>query len=93
MLIPDKISAYIIKRASGNWQIENDHKKYFQKIIVVPSIAESENLPALIKSLEQNDELELLNTLLLIVVNNSISSTEEVKNDNQKTIDYLKRNG
>ncbi|MFZ1518583.1 MAG: glycosyltransferase family A protein [Ignavibacteriaceae bacterium] len=90
MLIPDKISAYINKRASGNWQIENDYKKYFQKIIVVPSIAESKNLPALINSLEQNDELELLNTLLLIVVNNSISSSEEVKNDNKKTIDYLK---
>ncbi|MBE0538606.1 MAG: glycosyltransferase [Ignavibacterium sp.] len=90
MLIPDKISAYLNKRASDTWSIENDHKKYFQKIIVVPSIAESDNLPALIKSLEQNDELELLNTLLLIVVNNSFSSTEEVKNDNQKTIDYLK---
>ena len=56
----------------------------------MPSIAESENLPTLINSLEQNDELELLNTLLIVVVNNSISSTEEVKNDNQKTIQYLK---
>jgi len=90
MHIPDKISAYINKRASNTWLIENDYKKYFQKIIVVPSIAESENLPALINSLEQNDELELLNTLLIVVVNNSISSTEEVKNDNQKTIDYIK---
>ena len=90
MHIPDKISAYINKRASNTWQIENDYKKYFQKIIVVPSIAESENLPTFINSLEQNDELELLNTLLLIVVNNSISSTEEVKNDNQKTLDYLR---
>ncbi len=90
MLIPDKIFAYLNKRASSNWQLENDYKKYFQKIIVVPSIAESENLPVLISSLEQNDELELLNTLLIVVVNNSFSSTEEVKNDNQKTIDYLK---
>jgi hypothetical protein len=91
MLIPDKISAYLNKRASSNWVIENDYKKYFQKIIVVPSIAESDNLTALIKSLEQNDELELLNTLLLIVVNNSISSTEEVKKDNQITLDFLKK--
>jgi hypothetical protein len=90
MLIPDKISAYLNKRASSNWVIENDYKKYFQKIIVVPSIAESDNLPALIKSLEQNDELELLNTLLIIVVNNSVSSSGEVKNDNQKTIENLK---
>ena len=90
MIIPDKIAAYINKRASDIWHIENDHKKYFQKIIVVPSIAESENLPIFINSLEQNDELELLNTLLLIVVNNSVSSTDEVKIDNQNTLDYLR---
>ncbi len=90
MLIPDKITAYINKRTSDIWKIENDYPKYFQKIIIVPSIAESKHLPVLINSLEQNDELELLNTLLLIVVNNTVSSTEEVKNDNQKTIDYLK---
>ena len=90
MIIPDKINAYLNKRSSATWQIENDHQKYFQKIVVVPSIAELDNLPHLILSLEQNDELELLNTLLLIVVNHSISSTEEVKNDNQRTLDYLR---
>jgi len=90
MLIPDKISSYIKKRTSDIWIIENDPPKYFQKIIVVPSIAESNNLPELIKSLEQNDELELLNTLLLIIVNNSISSTDEVKADNKKTLEYLR---
>ena len=90
MLIPDKISAYINKRTSDIWEIQNDHRKYFQKIIVVPSIAESKSLPTLINSFEQNDGLELLNTLLLIVVNNSISSSEEVKIDNQVTLDYLR---
>lgn len=89
MLIPDKISAYINKRTSDIWKIENDPPKYFQKIIVVPAIAELNNLPEFIKSLEQNDELELLNTLLLIVVNNSISSTDEVKEDNKKILEYL----
>lgn len=90
MLIPDKINTYLNKRASSIWKIENDYPKYFQKIIVVPSIAESQNLPALIKSLEQNDELELLNTLLLIVVNNSLSSPDEIKEDNLKTLEYLR---
>ena len=91
MLIPDKISAYLDKRASNIWNIENDYKKYFQYIIVVPAIAESSNLPKLIKSLEKNDKLELHNTLLLIVVNNSISSSEEVKKENQKTLSYLRK--
>ena len=90
MVIPDKICAYLNRRVSDIWQIENDHKRYFHLIIVVPSIAESNNLPNLIHSLEQNVELELLNTLLLIVVNNSVSSSEEVKSDNQKTIENLK---
>ena len=91
MLIPDKISAYLNKRASNIWHIENDIRKYFQYIIVVPSIAESSNLPKLIKSLERNDKLELHNTLLLIVVNNSTLSSEEVKIDNQKTLAYLRK--
>ena len=91
MLIPDKISAYLNKRASSIWYIENDYKKYFQYIIVVPAIAESSHLPKLIKSLEKNDKLELHNTLLLIVVNNSVSSSEEVKKENQKTLSYLRK--
>jgi glycosyltransferase involved in cell wall biosynthesis len=91
MLIPDKISAYLYKRASNIWHIENDIRKYFQYIIVVPAIAESSNLPKLIKSLEKNDKLELHNTLLLIVVNNSTSSSEEVKSDNQKNLAYLRK--
>jgi hypothetical protein len=90
MIIPDKISAYLNKRASTIWRIENDHKKYFQKIIVVPSIAESHNLPVLLTSLEQNDGKQLDNTLLLIIVNNDISSTEEVKEDNRKTFEFLR---
>ncbi len=91
MTIPDKISVYLNKRASDKWKIENDHPKFFQKIIVVPSIAESDNLPALIKSLKKNDKLELHNTLLLIVVNNAVSSSDEVKEDNKKTLKYLRK--
>ena len=90
MIIPDKITAYLNKRSSPIWQIENDHKKYFQKIIAVPSIAELDNLPHLILSLEQNDELELQDTLLLLVVNNSVSSYEEVKLNNKETMTYLR---
>ncbi len=91
MLIPDKISSYLNKRANNKWKIENDHPKYFQNIIVVPSIEELSTLPSLIQSLEHNDESELLNTLLLIVVNNAVSSTNEVKDDNKKTLEYLRQ--
>ncbi|HQJ47186.1 MAG TPA: hypothetical protein PK195_11105, partial [Ignavibacteriaceae bacterium] len=91
MVIPEKITTYLEKRSSKIWNIEREHSKFFQKIIVVPSIAETDNLPALIKSLEKNDKLELHNTLLLIVVNNAVSSSNEVKEDNNKTLKYLKK--
>lgn len=91
MLIPEKITAYLDKRSSNIWSIEMDHQKFFQKIIVVPSIAESDNLPALIKSLEKNDKLQLHSTLLLIVVNNAVSSSNEVKEDNKKTLKFLRK--
>ncbi len=91
MIIPDKITAYLNKRASSIWQIENDYPKHFQMIMVVPSIAESDNLPNFIRSLEQNDKLELHNTLLLIVINNSFAATAETKKDNQDSLAYLKK--
>jgi hypothetical protein len=91
MNIPNNITNYLQKRAYHNWKIENDHQKFFQKIIVVPSIAETAHLPALILSLEQNDKLELHNTLLLIVINNSFAATAETKKDNQDSLAYLKK--
>lgn len=91
MLLPEKINLYLNKKTSDTWKIEREYPELFKKIIVVPAIAESKNIPVIINSLEKNDESELFSTLLLIVVNNSISSTEEVKKDNLKTLDYLKK--
>lgn len=90
MNVPDKIKSYLNKKASNQWKIENDYDKLFKKIIVVPAIAEYKNIPALIKSLEQNNEEEFADTLLMVVVNNTTSSLPEIKDDNTATLNYLR---
>ena len=89
MPIPEKINLYLNKKAYKSWQIEGDISKLFKNIIVVPAIAEFENISTLISSLEQNDKSLLSETLLLFVINNSIFSSDEVKKDNLKSIGYL----
>ncbi len=88
--LPDFVKTYLKKFSLPDWRISNDYKKLFDNIIVIPSIAEYEQLPQCLNSLEQNDEALLNKTLILVVVNNSKSSDEKVKSNNRKTIQFLK---
>lgn len=87
--IPDFVQNYIKKFAYSNWIISRDIKKFFSNIIVIPSLAECEMLPACLISLEKNDERILDDTLIIVVVNNSQSSDESVKKNNEDTLKFL----
>lgn len=88
--LPDYVKKYLKKFSSGHWKISKDLKRVFNNVIVIPSLAEFDYLPNCIKSLEKNDQHFLNDTLILVVVNNSVSSSSEIKTNNKKTIDYLK---
>lgn len=88
--LPDFIKKYLKKFSLTHWTISKDHEKLFENIIVIPSLAEYDQLPECLISLEQNDKSLLDKTLVLVVVNNSESSDEEVKENNKKTIKFLK---
>ncbi|MFN3695683.1 MAG: glycosyltransferase family A protein, partial [Ignavibacterium sp.] len=88
--LPDFVKTYLKKFSLPDWRISNSHKKLFDNIIVIPSLAEYEQLPQCLNSLEHNDEALLNETLILVVVNNSESADEEVKSNNKKTIQFLK---
>lgn len=88
--LPDFVKKYLKKFSLSHWTISRDYKKLFQNVVVIPSLAEYEQLPDCLKSLEQNDNSLLDKTLVLIVVNNSESSDEEIKSNNRKTIKFLK---
>jgi hypothetical protein len=59
-------------------------------IIVIPVIAEFENLQKLLNSLTLNNPSHLLHTLCLFVINNSASSSDTIKEENKKTLSFLR---
>ncbi|BDQ03957.1 glycosyltransferase family A protein [Ignavibacterium sp.] len=88
--LPDFVERYLKKFFFHAWIISNDYKKLFENVIVIPSLAELEQLPNCLKSLEQNDVTLLNKTLVLVVINNSVSSDDEIKSNNKRTIQLLK---
>lgn len=72
------------------WQIESPVYKNITCVIIIPAIAEFENIKTLLSSLAENDPLFFERTLILFVINNLHSSKPEIIIENQKTIKYLK---
>lgn len=90
MKIPDAVKIYLNKYASTHWKLEWNRTGGIEIVIVIPAIAELENIPVLLKSLSENDKNLLSKTLILFVVNNLMSSSDEVKENNRKTIELLR---
>jgi len=88
--LPDYIVSYLNKYSLKEYEIEWQFKSGINNVIVVPAIAEFENIKFLLSSLAKNDSKYFDSTIVLFVVNNSIIATEEVKTDNQKSINYLR---
>lgn len=88
--IPHLVRNYLKKFSERVYKVETNCNKTFNNIVVIPCIAESENIKIVLTSLSQNDSDYLDNTLILFVINNSISASDEVKENNLLTINLLK---
>lgn len=89
--LPDNVNIYLKKYSLPDWSIERIENKLFDNVAVIPAISEYENLKKLIKSFSQNESKYFNNTLLLLVINNTQTSSPGVKDDNAKTIDFLRK--
>ena len=89
MKIPEKVNKYLRKKASGKWKLEWKRTDNIENIVVVPAIAEFNNIQNVLESLSKNEEHILDKTLILFVINNLNSSTGEVKSDNSESINFL----
>ncbi len=89
MILPDYIKKYLNKFSSGKWSLQNETASLYEMIVVVPAIAEFENLTRLIDSLKLNEEKTLRKTLFIFVINNRASDSGEVKENNYRTIEFL----
>jgi hypothetical protein len=89
--IPENIIDYLRKRSSDRWNLEWNISAGIEVAVVVPAICEFENIKLLIESLCQNEKSNLAKTLVIFIINNSVSSDSEIKQDNQNSIEYLRK--
>ena len=88
--LPQNIIKYLNKYSSDKWNTYSTNSKLYKTIIVIPAIAELENLTSLIESLIQNDDKYFNETLILFVINNLESTSEEIKINNRESMELLK---
>ena len=87
---PDNVVTYLRNFSSDEWKIEWNENENIENVIVVPAIAEFENIKEVLLSLSENDKSYLERTLVLLVINNLKSSSTDIKEDNKKSLDFLR---
>lgn len=91
MKTPITVSNYLDKYGLNNWSLELSPDKKFNNIVVIPAIQENENIKRLLASLLENDKKYLDKSLFVFVINNLKSSNKEIKADNNKSLEYLRK--
>ena len=87
---PEKIVNYLDKKSLKRWNLEWTEFSGVQAAIVIPAICEFENIKRVLLSLAQNNKSCLQKSLIIFVINNSVSSEPEVKDDNTRSIVFLR---
>lgn len=88
--LPSFVLSYLKKYSSYKWSIEAEELNNINNIVVIPVIQEHENISNLLKSIAENETNYFDETLFLYVINNPKNCSKEIKEDNRKTIEYLK---
>jgi hypothetical protein len=87
---PKEVARYISSRAvNGPWKICGRYQGIFAGAVVIPALAESENLFDTLRSLAKNPPELLARFLVLVVVNNREDTPQQDKADNRKTLELL----
>jgi hypothetical protein len=88
---PSIVTRYLQRYGSDKWSVRQGRQKFYDNIIVVPAIAEYDNINNLLNSLKKNDRNYLLKTMILFVINNGENASEEIKTNNSQTIALLEK--
>jgi len=87
---PSPVRKYLEKYSYRRWILEADKKDKIRAAVIIPAIKEYENLKRLLHSLSENDSACLEHSLILFVINNFVSSEAAVKEENIKTMNYIR---
>jgi hypothetical protein len=88
--IPDIVNDYQQRYGMSFWDLETSLTPGIIAAVVVPAIAEYNNIKTFLKSFSELNSRNFDSTILIFVINNMDSSTDEVKLDNQQTLIYLR---
>ncbi len=88
---PETARKYLLKFGEITRDVILSRDSRFDVIIVVPVLAEYENLLRLLESFSQTDAKYHERFLVLFVVNNTPLSSDETKKENRKTFDFIKK--
>jgi hypothetical protein len=84
------LASYLRTRAiTGPWRIAGSADGYFAGVVVIPALAEEDNLFATLASLATNPPEWLARFLVLVVVNHREDAPAEDKEDNRRTLQRL----
>ena len=77
-MIPQKVKKYLDKLIPGNWYLEAEAYHDITTAVVIPVIAEFDNLKNLLSSLIKNSKESLASTIFIFVINNLSSASREI---------------
>jgi hypothetical protein len=75
---------------AGKWKLIAPAFENVSQVVVIPAYAEKEMLFSTLASLARNQSSSLAYSFILCVINNKKNSPDEVKANNQRTLEYLK---
>ncbi len=87
---PELVEAYLKRISPNSRKLEWIEKKGISNIIVIPAIAEFENMETLLTSLVNNKPDYFSSTLVILVINNKPTDSKEVKESNKKSLKLLR---
>ena len=88
--LPEKVQKYLDKYGCKRWELEIESELKFDCVIVVPAIAEFDNLIILLNSLSENEFNKNYKVVIIFVINSIDTSSAEVKSENQKTLELFR---
>ena len=81
---------YLKKRGiTTPWEIYPPPIRKFNQAVIIPSYGEFEYLPQALSSLEKNNLTLLQDTLVIVMVNHAEDADKLLKNNNEKTLQFL----
>lgn len=89
--LPLGVVKYLTKYSFPHWKLEHKAQNKIENAIIIPALSEFAYIKRLLASLMKNDKKYFDRTAVIFVINNYEDSEDDIKNDNQNSMMYLRK--